>query len=377
VRHEVLWALILYSPSLYRRKRDKSEERKARKAEKKRLKDEEEMRQVAELSIYSATDNPFHDVNLGQQFRWHKKNEKEKKMGLSPAEAQRKDAMRRQEAKEELERLNRRRAEREAEQRLREEEEVRMQRLAESAQMAEWIAKDGDFQLDQERRRAAIRIKEKRAKAIDFLALNLRYVNPIDDDKDDDPEEAGLEIDLDEPYNILDVRLRFLFLFLTLFLKVAKNLSPDQVHELHDDIEHYLFLEKNEVNIEFWTVSNVDCPLCLLIFPQNMMVVCKDRLDRIKSDERLGREAAAAVEADITSLLQGKSYDHLLALQRQIQAKLSSGEPVDTDYWEGLLKKLLVWKSKVRDTNIWVKFASHILLGKAENFARSCCPKSS
>jgi hypothetical protein len=76
------------------------------------------MRQVAELSIYSATDNPFHDVNLGQQFRWHKKNEKEKKMGMSPADTQRRDAMRRQEAKEELERLNRRRAEREAEQRL-------------------------------------------------------------------------------------------------------------------------------------------------------------------------------------------------------------------------------------------------------------------
>lgn len=83
-----------------------------------------------------------------------------------------------------------------------------------------------------------------------------------------------------------------------------------------------------------------------------MMVVCKDRLDRIKSDQRLGREAAAAVEADITALLQGKSYDHLLALQRQIQAKLTSGEPVDTDYWEGLLKKLLVWKSKVSHANI-------------------------
>ncbi len=194
--------------SFYRRKRDKSEERKARKAEKKRLKDEEEMRQVAELSIYSAADNPFHDVNLGQQFRWHKKNEKEKKIGMSPAEAQRRDAMRRQEAKEELERLTRRRAEREAEQRLREEEEVRMQRLAESAQMAEWTAKDGDFQLDQERRRATIRVKEKRAKAIDFLALNLRYVNPVDDGEDG-PEEAGLEIDLDEPYNILDVSLHF------------------------------------------------------------------------------------------------------------------------------------------------------------------------
>ena len=64
-----------------RRKREKSEERKARKAEKKRARDEEEARRVAELSVYSATDNPFHDVNLDQQFRWHKKNEKERKQG--------------------------------------------------------------------------------------------------------------------------------------------------------------------------------------------------------------------------------------------------------------------------------------------------------
>ena len=161
---------------------------------------------MAELSVYSATDNPFHDVNLDQQFRWHKKNEKERKQGLSLAEAQRRDAIRKQEAKEELERLNRRRAEREAEQRLREQEELRMQRMAESAQMADWMAKEEDFQLDQERTRAIIRIKEKRAKAIDFLALNLRYVNPINDEEDDELTKEGLEIDLDEPYNIVDVR---------------------------------------------------------------------------------------------------------------------------------------------------------------------------
>jgi hypothetical protein len=78
-----------------------------------------------------------------------------------------------------------------------------------------------------------------------------------------------------------------------------------------------------------------------------MMVVCKDHLDRIQTNERMGADTAAAVEADITSLLSGKSYEHLVTLQRQIQAKLTSGEPVDTDYWEGLLKKLLVWKAKV------------------------------
>lgn len=61
----------------------------------------------------------------------------------------------------------------------------------------------------------------------------------------------------------------------------------------------------------------------------------------------MGVEAAAAVESDITTLLSGKTYDDLVALQRRIQEKLTSGEPVDTDYWEGLLKKLLVWKAKV------------------------------
>lgn len=81
-----------------------------------------------------------------------------------------------------------------------------MQRMQESAQMADWLAKDEDFQLEQERTRAAIRIREKRAKAVDYLALNLRYVNPPELDEDgEEIVDDGLEIDLDEPYNILDV----------------------------------------------------------------------------------------------------------------------------------------------------------------------------
>ena len=110
---------------------------------------------------------------------------------------------------EELDRLNKRRAEREIEQQLREEEDARMQRLAESAQMAEWIAKEGDFQLEQERRRAGIRLKEKRGKAIDFLALNLKYATDGDEEEADDGlglDDIGLEIDFDEPYVIFEVR---------------------------------------------------------------------------------------------------------------------------------------------------------------------------
>jgi hypothetical protein len=78
-----------------------------------------------------------------------------------------------------------------------------------------------------------------------------------------------------------------------------------------------------------------------------MMVVCKDGLERVRSSERMGMEAAAAVEADITALLSGKTHEGLASLQRKVQEKLTSGEPVDTDYWENLLKKLVVWKAKV------------------------------
>lgn len=77
------------------------------------------------------------------------------------------------------------------------------------------------------------------------------------------------------------------------------------------------------------------------------MIVCKDCLERLQANERMGLATAIAVESDITALLAGKSYEQLATLQRQIQDKLTSGEPVDTDYWEGLLKKLLVWKAKV------------------------------
>lgn len=180
-----------------------------RKYEKERLRNDEEVRQLADLSIYSAPDNPFHDTNLEQQFKWHKKAEKDKRAGITPAQAQERETLRKQEAQEELERLNRRRAQREVEMKLREAEESRAQRTSESAQMAAWVAKDDIFQLEQERRRAVIRIKDRRAKAVDFLALNLRFARPdFSEHHEEDLEldDPSLEIDLDEPYNILNVR---------------------------------------------------------------------------------------------------------------------------------------------------------------------------
>ena len=214
------------SPSDKQRRRDA---KAAGKAATKRETELEQARALAEVSMYSAADNPFHDANLGEQFVWNKKRDKEKKQGLSAEDIARKDARRRQEAKEELERLNKRRAEREVEMAMREEEEARMRIMAEDAQMAEWIAKEDDFQLEQSRRRAGIRLREQRAKAIDFLAINLRFAdakalgrhtaaigalkqNPRKQEVEREEEEegwgwadAGFEFEIDEPWKIFDV----------------------------------------------------------------------------------------------------------------------------------------------------------------------------
>lgn len=133
---------------------------------------------------------------------------------------------------------------------LREEEEARLARLAESAQMAQWIAKEDDFLLEQSRRRAGIRMKENRAKAIDYLAINLRFadpngtaksINPLGMDEDDGWgwEDAGLEFEIDEPWLIFE------------------NLTLEDTEELQQDIQMYLSLEKSPTNIEFWQVSQL------------------------------------------------------------------------------------------------------------------------
>jgi hypothetical protein len=165
------------------------------------------------LGAYTELDNPFNDINLGTKFKWHKKVEKEKKRGISPSSSRRLEASRRQQAKDELDLLNRRRVEREAEHQLREEAEAQMSRLAESAQMSEWLAKEGEFQLEQERARAAIRLRERRAKAVDFLALNLKYVGENDDPTWTAINDDGLEIDLDEPYAIFEVCITFVVIY--------------------------------------------------------------------------------------------------------------------------------------------------------------------
>jgi hypothetical protein len=90
-----------------------------------------------------------------------------------------------------------------------------------------------------------------------------------------------------------------------------------------------------------------------------MIVVCDDKLDelRLAAEQRSGAMPSTridpTVKAEMDSMLSSKSHAQLVVLQDQVRAKLRSGEMIDVEYWEGLLKSIVVWraKAKLRDAH--------------------------
>jgi hypothetical protein len=75
-----------------------------------------------------------------------------------------------------------------------------------------------------------------------------------------------------------------------------------------------------------------------------MKIVCRDR-QKVSAPE--GR-VLNSVAADINKILSPKSYEELETLEAQVKRKLNSNEPIDTDYWEELLRSLTVWKARAK-----------------------------
>jgi hypothetical protein len=80
-----------------------------------------------------------------------------------------------------------------------------------------------------------------------------------------------------------------------------------------------------------------------------MKIICRDRQ---KASAPQGR-ALSSVAADINRLLSPKTYEQLQTLEVQVKRKLNSNEPIDTDYWEELLRSLTVWKARARLRNVY------------------------
>lgn len=189
--------------------------------------------------------------------------------------------------------------------------------LTEEEQSRKFVADEDKFVLKQSKKKADIRVREGRAKPIDRLAFNLRYIDEERDVFDDD--EGDLDIELDAPD------------------AVVGNLNLAQLKELEADISSYHVLETDRRNRQYW---------------EALRTVCGDLKSKIDANSRDGRVVNSVVD-DIDRILKPKSYDQLEALEKQIKTKLRSDEDIDTDYWEQLLRHLLVWKSKATLTRIY------------------------
>ena len=273
------------------------------------------------------------DPNEGQKeekkFVWVKKHQKDSKKGISSGEREQRDAMKKQEMEVrltvfislftivqlELAKLSKRRAEREIEKELREEEQKNLSRAMNETYLQEWESKDESFQIEQVKVRARIRIKDGRPKPIDMVAINLALTD-LGDALDEAERDDVVDVSLDEPYLIFD------------------NLLFDELEELHKNISMYAELETKEFNKQYWSALKVVC--------DDELVKSHNRATSGKSVNGLNDQ----VVRDVDRLLESKTLVQLEDLRKQVEAKLSSGGPVDVDYWEYLRKSIVVWKSK-------------------------------
>ncbi|KAJ2777626.1 hypothetical protein H4R18_005064 [Coemansia javaensis] len=261
-----------------------------------------------------ATDSPFGDGAAGnKKFVWKKKIEQDKAKWASRAEREEAERRRKEEAERELQSLRRRRELREIEQQQREQEMIRKRREQEQEKLGDWERREEEFHLQQAKRRAEIRIRNRRPKTVDVLAMNLRLAN--ESLTDEELAEIGaMRVDVGEPH------------------RMAEALGADEAQELLHDVEMYLSLEANARNVEFW---------------ENMAVVVAAHLADVRSGS--GR---AGVAEEVRAIMRGKPLDELLRLEEDVQAKLGGGggrqgaAGVDVDYWEQVRAGLVVEKAR-------------------------------
>ena len=194
-------------------------------------------------------------------------------------------------------------------------------------QEAEWVAKEDIFVLNQAKKKAEIRVREGRARPIDWLAVTLRVIDPSRDALDDETAEA--EVNVVDPEGVFE------------------GLDDASLTELEKDIDTYVALERSQNNRDYWNT---------------MKIICRDRRQKSQVAAPEGR-TVSSVSGDVDRLLGPKSYEELELLEKQILKKLESNEPVDVDYWEQLLRSLGIWKARAKLKRVYQSVVEKRLLG--------------
>ena len=116
-------------------------------------------------------------------------------------------------------------------------EQTRRNQAQEAEQMRAWVAKEDDFVLNQSKKKAQIRVKEGRARVIDWLAVTLRVIDDTEDHLEDEGDGAYMEVI--DPAGVFE------------------SLNLKELQDLDRDIDTYLSLEKHLDNRKYWNVSQI------------------------------------------------------------------------------------------------------------------------
>lgn len=246
-------------------------------------------------------------------FVWQKKLEKHGLKNLSRKELEALNRKKQQENIIELEKIKKRRLEREHQRQQHEDDMCLMQRSKEAAQFDEWQRQEECFHLEQAKLRSKIRIQDGRAKPIDLLA---QYIS-------EKSLEESIEMQMHEPYHYLN------------------GLSMDDLEDLLADIRVYNELEKGQ-NSDYWS---------------DLTIIVEDELQKMRKLEAEKQRMAPgrregihqSVAKDVTQIFRGKSSTQLEELKRKIEDKISNPQDgLDIGYWESLLSQLKAHMARAR-----------------------------
>lgn len=113
-------------------------------------------------------------------------------------------------------------------------EQTRLNQIQEAEQMRHWVSQEDEFVLKQAKKKAKIRVKEGRAKPIDWLAVTLSIIDPTRDLLEEG--NTASELDVVGPDGVFE------------------GLDETQLRNLEKDIDVYITLESNRSNCDYWKV---------------------------------------------------------------------------------------------------------------------------
>lgn len=276
--------------------------------------------------------NPFGDANLLTPFVWGKKKEVDQSKDRKSDRDRQDEEGKQLKLMTEIEKVRKRRQDREEElaemERLRDEEV----RLREISAFGDWQRKEEVFHLEQTLERAVLRILDHRERPMDQVVKNYvltlaarRLLEFHEQHHDDSHREYELK-ELSKEVSLLRLSAE-----VRSPIDVLDRLDKDDLQRFTEELDHHMQLDaqKGGAQATFWN---------------NFKVAVQYRQKRMQ--DRSLSALHESIIADVEDLLKGKSEAELNTLEDDIRSNLGPGKVIDVEYWELMLEEVVAQRAK-------------------------------